>query len=116
MDQLVFTKRLKIYETLKQDANCSFEDAPYDVEFLPKETLGPLRSNLGTAKRDENAEIKAAVFVSAKNFTDTASETFEGNTQFEEAFVNTIKDSQLDYILKFDNKVSQSNHILTNAF
>lgn len=104
IEQLVFTKRLKMYDTMKQSCNFSFDDLDYGVEFVSKdpESSG---SVLGKRKIQDDSEAIASVLDQARDFSDHLSTQLANTRKIEDSLVENIKDTQLDYILKFNKMV-----------
>lgn len=86
-----------MYESIKQDSNFTFDDIRYDFDFEHEEN-----ENKETGKITQEMQPESGSIV---EFTNTASETLNKNMEVEEAFVSSIKESQLDHILKFNKKV-----------
>jgi len=99
-------KRIKTYDSVKIGSKFSFEDLDYNAEFILKESNDPSRTILGKRRRKEQEAPHLNPDV--KDFTDTLKARFEENMEIEDNLIETIKDSQLDYILKFNKKVNKS--------
>jgi len=87
---------MKVYEGLKHNSYLSFDNIAYDLEFSSKKGF------------DLNDKSKENVVLD-DDFIKAANAILDQNTQIEEAFVEKLKDSQLDYILKFNKKVTSIN-------
>jgi len=84
---------------LKQDSASIIDSVPYDIHFNKK----------GQEKAAEKNEQMA--IENAEKFTSITKQILEASGKLDESLLNVIHDSQLDYILKFENKVHFS---LTN--
>lgn len=82
-----------MYEGLKHNSNLSFDDIIYDPEFSGK---GSLELN---DKSKEDSVLN-------DDFIKAANAILEQNTQIEDDFIEELKESQLDYILKIKKRVN----------
>lgn len=95
---------------MKQSCNFSFDDLDYGVEFVSKDP----ESVLGKRKIQDDSEAVASVLDKTRDFSDHLSTELTRTRKIEDSLVENIKDTQLDYILKFNKMVFERKLKKTN--
>lgn len=94
---MVFNKRLKLYERIKEESNFVLDSLPYEANFSKKGT--------DPASQKENEKNDQIQLENAEKFSNIAHKIMDNNKKFDMALEKLMHDSQLEYILKFDSKV-----------
>jgi hypothetical protein len=98
---MVFNKRLKLYEKLKEESNFVLDSLPYEATFSKKST--------DPAAQKDNEKLDQIQLENAEKFSTIAHKFMDTNKKFDIALEKLMHDSQLEYILKFDSKVNNEN-------